>query len=142
MNHKLRFAVLCRDNFRCRYCGRPAAEALLEVDHLTPQSAGGGDALDNLVTACGSCNRGKNDAILLGGAPAQASRPASQEEIAAVMAVLKPRRRPSPGRRRHADPLRRVNTMLDDWTIQTAAAHAGGNLSAGLREAVRRALAT
>ena len=34
---------------------------------------------------------------------------------------------------------RRVNVTLDDETIERAKALGGGNLSAGLREAVRRA---
>ena len=36
-------------------------------------------------------------------------------------------------------PMRRVNVMLDESTIAKAAVIGEGNLSAGLREAVRRA---
>lgn len=39
----------------------------------------------------------------------------------------------------HANPMRRVNVMLDDATIAKAEMIGGGNLSAGLREVVRRA---
>ncbi|MFJ6561989.1 HNH endonuclease [Streptomyces sp. NPDC091412] len=56
---RLRFEVLRRDGFRCRYCGVTAADAELTVDHVTPIALGGADALDNLVTACGPCNNGK-----------------------------------------------------------------------------------
>ena len=55
----LRFEVLRRDQFTCRYCGRTASEAKLHVDHVHPQTLGGKDTLDNLVTACEDCNIGK-----------------------------------------------------------------------------------
>ena len=61
----LRFAVLERDGFRCRYCGRGAAEnAVLHVDHVVPRSAGGLGEMSNLLTACQECNRGKGDAFI------------------------------------------------------------------------------
>lgn len=57
----MRFNVFVRDAFRCRYCGLTAADgAVLEADHVTPRSAGGLDVLENLVTACWECNRGKS----------------------------------------------------------------------------------
>ena len=56
----IRFKVFQRDGFRCRYCGRAAAEgAVLEVDHIVPRSKGGEDTLENLCAACWECNRGK-----------------------------------------------------------------------------------
>lgn len=56
----LRFKVLLRDGFVCRYCGAAAAEGVrLQVDHVVPWSQGGRTVLDNLRTACGPCNRGK-----------------------------------------------------------------------------------
>lgn len=61
----LRFIVLSRDGFRCGYCGRgPKDGVTLEVDHVHPRSKGGTDALDNLVTACWDCNRGKSNKAL------------------------------------------------------------------------------
>jgi hypothetical protein len=59
----IRFAVLQRDGFRCRYCGQgtqsnPPVE--LEVDHIVPVAAGGNNDLGNLVASCVSCNRGKS----------------------------------------------------------------------------------
>lgn len=61
----MRFDVLCRDGFRCRYCGVSVEEgALLHVDHVMPKSKGGADSLDNLVTACLDCNLGKSDKVL------------------------------------------------------------------------------
>lgn len=59
MRADTRFAVLRRDGFRCRYCGRGPDEARLHVDHVQPRSAGGGEELENLVTACQDCNLGK-----------------------------------------------------------------------------------
>ncbi len=59
ISDRRRFAVLQRDGFRCRYCGVTAAEARLEVDHVRPVSRGGGSEMDNLATACRSCNAGK-----------------------------------------------------------------------------------
>ena len=56
---KLRFAVLERDGFTCHYCGRAAPSVPLEVDHIIPASQGGTDRMENLVTACWSCNRGR-----------------------------------------------------------------------------------
>lgn len=59
----LRFSILARDNFTCRYCGRSAPSVPLEVDHLVPVASGGNDEADNLVTSCWSCNRGKGDLL-------------------------------------------------------------------------------
>ncbi len=62
--YKLRFAVLARDEFTCRYCGKQAPEAQLHIDHVTPRSKGGMDEMDNLVVACVECNLGKGDVLL------------------------------------------------------------------------------
>lgn len=57
-----RFQVFDRDKFRCRYCGRtPDDEITLEVDHVIPVSKGGSDEIENLVTSCFDCNRGKSN---------------------------------------------------------------------------------
>lgn len=65
MRKSLRFAVLERDQFRCRYCGRPTSETvILEVDHIHPRSKGGSDEMGNLATACWDCNSGKGAKIL------------------------------------------------------------------------------
>lgn len=37
---------------------------MLEVDHVLPRSEGGGDELENLLTACWDCNRGKGATVL------------------------------------------------------------------------------
>lgn len=56
----LRFRVLKRDRFRCRYCGAHGSEVELHIDHVQPVSAGGTNHPSNLVTACRSCNLGKH----------------------------------------------------------------------------------
>ena len=61
MSNSKRFRILQRDNFKCAYCGKVAAETELEVDHIMPRSKGGSDEETNLVTACFQCNRGKRD---------------------------------------------------------------------------------
>jgi hypothetical protein len=59
MKALLRFEVFKRDSFTCRYCGEVAPKAILEVDHVHPRALGGTDDLENLVTSCFVCNRGK-----------------------------------------------------------------------------------
>lgn len=54
-----RFNVLQRDNFTCRYCGAKAPDVVLEVDHVLPVTLGGRGTMENGVTACRPCNRGK-----------------------------------------------------------------------------------
>ncbi len=48
-----------RDRFRCHYCGAPAPDVQLHVDHVVPVALGGATTADNLVTACTDCNLGK-----------------------------------------------------------------------------------
>ena len=57
--YALRWRVLERDNFTCRYCGRSAPEVALEVDHVISLSEDGQTSEENLVTSCYSCNRGR-----------------------------------------------------------------------------------
>ena len=63
---KVRWAVLVRDGFRCRYCGRDSSEVKLHVDHVVPRSQGGESEVNNYVTACEDCNLGKRDKLLVG----------------------------------------------------------------------------
>lgn len=49
-----------RDNFECVYCGCSDKRALT-LDHVIPQSKGGPNTWDNLVTACKKCNGEKAD---------------------------------------------------------------------------------
>lgn len=61
---KLRFDVFKRDGFVCAYCGAHPPAVLLEVDHIHPVAEGGTNDIDNLVTACENCNRGKGAGLL------------------------------------------------------------------------------
>lgn len=60
VSKRLRYEVLRRDNYTCRYCGASAPEVKLTVDHVTPVALGGSDEPTNLVSACGPCNFGKS----------------------------------------------------------------------------------
>lgn len=65
ISKKTRFEVFKRDGFRCVYCGaHPSETVLLEIDHVHPVADGGTNDMDNLVTACWDCNRGKSDRLL------------------------------------------------------------------------------
>lgn len=63
VSKRLRYQVLRRDNYTCRYCGVYAPFAQLVVDHVMPRSRGGQDVMENLVTACDPCNSGKSAAL-------------------------------------------------------------------------------
>ncbi len=66
--HKRRHTLALNDGWACAYCGRALVCAHCEgkpetdinaatVDHKVARAQGGTDALDNLVLACGPCNR-------------------------------------------------------------------------------------
>lgn len=59
LSAKLRWQVFSRDNFICNYCGRKPPEVALEVDHRISVADGGSNDIENLITACVDCNRGK-----------------------------------------------------------------------------------
>ncbi len=59
---RLRFKVFMRDNFICQYCGKTTQDgAKLEADHIIAYSNGGETILENLRTACWTCNNGKSN---------------------------------------------------------------------------------
>ena len=51
--------LFSRDQNVCAYCGVPFADAELTIEHVTPESRGGGGHWENIVTACRSCNQRK-----------------------------------------------------------------------------------
>jgi len=53
-----------RDHFMCAYCGKIFKDLKLTRDHIIPRSKGGADKWMNVVTACGKCNRKKDDNLL------------------------------------------------------------------------------
>ena len=54
-----RRTVMARDNYTCQYCGAQPGKTQLTIDHVVPRSKGGGTTWDNVVAACGPCNRRK-----------------------------------------------------------------------------------
>lgn len=58
---RLRFEVFKRDNFTCQYCGAQPPDVVLVADHIAPVALSGSTSIDNLITACESCNQGKAD---------------------------------------------------------------------------------
>jgi len=59
LSKKTRFDVFKRDGFVCQYCGAHPPGVILHVDHINPVAEGGGNDIDNLITACEPCNLGK-----------------------------------------------------------------------------------
>lgn len=53
--------VLLRDGHVCAYCGSAEPGQPLTIDHVVPRSRGGRNTWDNVVAACGPCNRRKGD---------------------------------------------------------------------------------
>lgn len=43
----------------CQYCGKTPPDVSLEIDHIKPVSKNGTNDINNLITACFDCNRGK-----------------------------------------------------------------------------------
>jgi len=56
-----RRTVLARDHYECQYCGERLPKGKLTIDHVIPRSRGGETRWENVVTACGPCNRRKGD---------------------------------------------------------------------------------
>lgn len=73
--------IFYRDGYQCQYCHRRLPARELTCDHVVPRSQGGVTSWENLVTACGPCNRRKG-----GRTPEQARmklrhRPARPESL-------------------------------------------------------------
>lgn len=47
--------------YTCAKCGKKLRKGDVDIDHILPQSYGGGDGLDNLQCLCKHCNRSKKD---------------------------------------------------------------------------------
>jgi len=61
ISKKLRVEIFKRDGFRCVYCGRTPPEIVLEVIHIESVSKGEKEDINNLVTSCSGCTKGKDD---------------------------------------------------------------------------------
>ena len=58
--HDLREYVKSRDKNTCQYCGKARLYgAQLNLDHIHPRTASGGDSPENLIVACKQCNHRK-----------------------------------------------------------------------------------
>ena len=57
-------ALFRRDWNLCAYCGEEFTIAQLTRDHVIPRSKGGPDVWENVVTACGKCNKAKDNNLL------------------------------------------------------------------------------
>lgn len=51
--------IFFRDNHQCQYCLRQLPTKELTCDHVEPRSQGGRTSWENVVAACGPCNRRK-----------------------------------------------------------------------------------
>jgi len=96
ISKKLRFEVFKRDFFKCQYCGAHPPAVVLECDHIRPVADGGLNDIDNLVTSCEPCNRGKG-ARLLTSVPQSLSDKAAdiaerEAQIAGYQAILASKR--------------------------------------------------
>ena len=56
-----RRTVLARDHYTCQYCGAQPGRAGLTIDHVLPRSRAGKTVWENVVVACGVCNRRKGN---------------------------------------------------------------------------------
>lgn len=54
-------ALFRRDQMLCAYCGNIFRDSELTRDHVKPKSRGGKDKWENVVTACGGCNKLKDN---------------------------------------------------------------------------------
>lgn len=96
ISKRLRFEVFKRDGFECAYCGSSPPTVLLECDHIDPVSVGGRTEIDNLITACQACNRGKGNTPLSSIPQSLSARAAEvlerEAQIAGYQAIMKQRR--------------------------------------------------
>lgn len=86
ISKRTRFDIFKRDGFKCQYCGAAPPDVLLELDHLKPVASGGGNELENLITSCFDCNRGKADGTLTSVPPSTNER---AQAVAEKLAQLK-----------------------------------------------------
>lgn len=59
ISQSMKWRVLAKDFFCCRYCGRQAGDVVLHVDHIVAVKNGGKNDEDNLCAACDACNSSK-----------------------------------------------------------------------------------
>lgn len=74
ISYRLRFEVLKRDGFACRYCGARAPNVVLHLDHVVAVARGGDDEMANLCACCSACNLGKGVEPVDGGTVCESLR--------------------------------------------------------------------
>lgn len=85
LTKKVRFEVFHRDSFICAYCGVAPPATVLEVDHITPVSKGGTNDINNLITSCFDCNRGKGAKELCSAPESVTAQTAKKRELEAQL---------------------------------------------------------
>lgn len=117
ISKRTRFEVFKRDSFTCQYCGSHPPKVILEVDHIVPVVEHGTNDMDNLVTACEPCNRGKAGIPLNVIPESLADRAArvaeAEEQLAGYAAVMEAKRE-----RVEADAWRVVEALTGEDSIQ------------------------
>lgn len=124
ISKKTRFDVFKRDDFKCQYCGAHPPGVLLQIDHIRAVADGGGNDIDNLVTACEPCNAGKGARALTAVPQTLAAKAAAvaerEEQLRGYSEILEAKRE------RLADEMWRIAEVIDpgssergmrrDWT--------------------------
>ena len=58
--------IYYRDHGKCQYCEKQLTLGSVTMDHVIPESKGGGFTWENIVSACETCNSLKSDAPPVG----------------------------------------------------------------------------
>ncbi|NJP12456.1 MAG: HNH endonuclease [Leptolyngbyaceae cyanobacterium RU_5_1] len=53
--------IVKRDGNRCCWCKKQLKDDQMTIEHLTPQSLGGSDSIENLRIACFKCNNSRGN---------------------------------------------------------------------------------
>lgn len=64
MTESKRLSIYTKYDGHCAYCGRKIKQKAMTVDHLMPQSKGGGNGIENLMPSCRECNHAKGADII------------------------------------------------------------------------------
>ena len=120
ISKRLRFEVLKRDSFSCRYCGAKSPEVFLVVDHIHPVVYGGKSDLINLTASCEPCNQGKRtESVVSIIRPLEDCELAKVESIFLSASTYPDERVPHPKRE---DYLPRLSVMVKQKGAQTVIA--------------------
>ena len=90
--------IFLRDGQRCQYCQRVFPLNELTCDHVIPRSRGGRSSWDNVVAACGPCNRKKSDRTPSEARMALARKPVRPSSLPALAALRLGAHPPEPWR--------------------------------------------